>query len=35
MKWNGIKALAIKKGWKLKEHGGNHDIYYHPKKEMT
>ena len=30
MKWNELKRIAIKKGWKLLREGANHEIYVHP-----
>lgn len=33
MKWNELRKYAELKGWVLKRHGKQHDIYYHPDKE--
>ena len=33
MKWNELRRIAEKKGWKLLRKGANHDIYKHPEKD--
>lgn len=30
MKWNELRRIAEEKGWKLIQHGTNHDKYGHP-----
>ena len=35
MKWNELRRYAEQKGWKLKRHGKQHDIYYHPDKSYV
>lgn len=30
-----LLQMIRKLGWKLERHGGNHDIYSHPKKTFT
>ena len=33
MKWNELKRIAERHGWKLWRNGANHDIYRHPDKK--
>lgn len=35
MRWNELRKLAEAKGWVLKRHGANHDIYCHPEKDYS
>jgi predicted RNA binding protein YcfA (HicA-like mRNA interferase family) len=32
MKWSELKRIAIKNGWYLHRHGGEHDVYKHDQK---
>lgn len=33
MKWNELRKIAEKHGWRLSRSGGRHDIYKHPDKD--
>jgi len=32
MKWNELRRIAEKRGWKLERNGASHDIYLHPER---
>ena len=34
MKWSELRRKAIKNGWYLERHGGNHDVFAHPDKSF-